>query len=152
MITKRIGSVVVLVAMIGLVGIALAADKAKSPVGVWETIDDKTNKPKSHVQIFERNGKLYGKIVKLLLKPPDTKCTECTGKRKDQPVLGMEIMWDMVQDDDEWNDGEILDPENGKTYDCKIWREGNKLMVRGYIAFFFRTQTWNLISEGGTGN
>ncbi|HRT54643.1 MAG TPA: DUF2147 domain-containing protein, partial [Flavobacteriales bacterium] len=62
--------------------------------------------------------------------------------RKDQPVLGMEIIRDMVKDDDEWEDGTILDPENGKVYDCKLWLEDGKLMVRGYVAFFYRTQEW----------
>ena len=50
-------------------------------------------------------------------------------------------------DDDEWDDGEILDPENGKVYDCKIWVEDGKLQVRGYVAFFFRTQTWLPVTE-----
>jgi uncharacterized protein (DUF2147 family) len=126
--------------------LALAGNK--SPVGVWETIDDDTGKAKSHVKIYEQNGKLYGKIIKLLGDDPDSICTKCEGKRKNQKIVGMVIMWDMVQDDDEWEDGEILDPENGETYDCKIWREGNKLKVRGYLFVFFRTQTWNLVSEG----
>ncbi len=124
---------------------AQAAETVKSPVGLWETIDDDTNQPKSHVEIYEKDGKLYGKIVKLLKDDPKGLCDKCEGKRHNQPIMGMVILWDMVQDDDEWEDGEILDPENGKTYDCKIWREGDKLKVRGYIAFFFRTQTWNLI-------
>ncbi|HNA34041.1 MAG TPA: DUF2147 domain-containing protein, partial [Flavobacteriales bacterium] len=66
----------------------------------------------------------------------------CPADRKDQPVLGMEIIRDMVKDDDEWEDGTILDPENGKVYDCKLWLEDGKLMVRGYVAFFYRTQEW----------
>jgi uncharacterized protein (DUF2147 family) len=43
---------------------------------------------------------------------------------------------------DEWEDGTIMDPDNGKVYDCKLWVEDGKLKVRGYVAFFFRTQTW----------
>ncbi|MCB0773090.1 MAG: DUF2147 domain-containing protein, partial [Flavobacteriales bacterium] len=62
--------------------------------------------------------------------------------RKGKPVLGLEIIRGMVRDGEEWNDGTILDPDNGKVYDCKLWVEGDKLKVRGYIAFFFRTQTW----------
>ena len=54
---------------------------------------------------------------------------------------------EFIEDDDEWEDGSILDPDNGKTYDCKIWREGDKLQVRGYIAFFFRTQTWHRVKD-----
>ena len=54
----------------------------------------------------------------------------------------MTIVTDMVKDGNEWEDGEILDPKNGKVYDCKMWVEDGKLKVRGYIAFFYRTQTW----------
>ncbi|MEL6845841.1 MAG: DUF2147 domain-containing protein, partial [Bacteroidota bacterium] len=53
---------------------------AQSPVGKWKTIDDETNKPKSIVEIYERNGKLYGKVVKLFREPgeeQDPKCDEC---------------------------------------------------------------------------
>jgi len=48
----------------------------------------------------------------------------------------------MVQDDDEWVDGTILELQNGSVYDRKLWLEDGKLKVRGYVAFFFRTQTW----------
>lgn len=118
---------------------------AQSIVGKWKTIDDETGKPKSIVEIFMKDGKAYGKIVKLFREPgedPDPICDDCTDYRKDQKVIGMTIITDMVNDDDEWEDGEILDPKNGKIYDCKLWVEEGKLMVRGYIAFFFRTQTW----------
>lgn len=118
---------------------------AQSIVGKWKTIDDETGKPKSIVEIFMKNGKAYGKIIKLFREPgedPDPICDDCTDYRKDQKVIGMTIITDMVQEDDEWEDGEILDPKNGKVYDCRLWVEDGKLMVRGYIAFFFRTQTW----------
>ncbi|MCB0496538.1 MAG: DUF2147 domain-containing protein [Cyclobacteriaceae bacterium] len=117
----------------------------QSIVGKWKTIDDETGKPKSIVEIFMKDGKAYGKIVKLFREPgedPDPICDDCTDYRKDQKVIGMTIITDMEKDGDEWEDGEILDPKNGKVYDCRLWVEDNKLMVRGYIAFFFRTQTW----------
>lgn len=113
--------------------------------GRWKTIDDETNKPKSIVEIYEEDGKAYGKILKLFREPheeQDPICDECTDERKGEKVIGLTIIRDMQKDGDQWEDGDILDPENGKVYDCKLWREGDKLMVRGYIAFFFRTQTW----------
>ena len=119
--------------------------QSQSIFGKWKTIDDETHKPKSIVEIYSKDGKAYGKIIELFRGPdedPDPLCDECTDHRKDQKVIGMVIINEMEQDDDEWDDGEILDPNNGKVYDCKIWREGDKLMVRGYVAFFFRTQTW----------
>ncbi len=112
--------------------------------GKWKTIDDETGKMKSYVEITVKDGKLYGTIVGL--KPdtdPNKVCTECTDYRKGKKVLGMEIITGLEIDDDVWEgDDGILDPDNGKLYDCKIWEEDGKLQVRGYIGFFFRTQEW----------
>ena len=111
--------------------------------GKWKTIDDETGKEKSIIEIFEKDGKAYGRVVELLNpSKPNPLCDKCSDDRKDKPIEGMEIIRALVQDDDEWSDGTILDPENGKIYDCKIWVEDGKLNVRGYIAFFFRTQEW----------
>ena len=115
--------------------------------GLWKTIDDETNKPKSVVKLYIQDGKLYGDVVKLFRKEgedPDPICDKCDedDPRYNKKILGMTIITDMEKDGDEWEDGEILDPENGKVYDCKLWVEDGKLMVRGYVAFFFRTQTW----------
>ena len=120
---------------------------AQSIVGKWKTIDDNTGKERSIVEIYERGGKYFGKIVKLFREPgedPDPICDECKGERKDKKVIGMEIITDMEfdQDDNEWEEGEILDPEDGKVYDCKLWVEEGKLKVRGYLYFLYRTQTW----------
>ena len=115
-----------------------------SPVGYWKTIDDETGEAKSIVKIYERDGKYYGRVDKLLLKP-GALCTACEGEDKDQPIEGMVVMWGMEQDEDEWSGGKIFDPEKAKTYRCKIWleNEGAKLKVRGYLGPFFRTQTWH---------
>jgi len=113
-----------------------------TPIGTWQTIDDATSKPKSHVEIYERDGKLYGKIVKLL-ENPDAICDKCTGDDHNKPVLGMVILWGMSQDEDAWSGGKVFDPESGKTYRCKIWLDGSALKVRGYLGPFFRTQTWH---------
>jgi uncharacterized protein (DUF2147 family) len=117
-----------------------------TPIGVWKTIDDETKEAKSHVEIFESKGVLYGKIIKLLLKPPDTVCDKCQGSRKNKPVLGMIILWGLKQDGKEYTGGDILDPDKGKTYSCKIevLDGGQKLKVRGFIGFSLlgRTQFW----------
>lgn len=120
---------------------------AQSIVGKWKTIDDETGKPRSVVQIEERNGKYYGAIIELFREPgeeADPICDECPGKRKNQKIIGMEIITDLEYDadDKEYEDGEILDPESGNVYDCKLWIENGNLKVRGYIAFLYRTQTW----------
>jgi uncharacterized protein (DUF2147 family) len=120
---------------------------AQSVTGRWTTIDDETGKKRSVVEISERGGKLYGRIVQLFRDPgedPDPTCTKCAANddRFGKKVIGMDIIRDMVKDGDEWVDGTILDPKNGSVYDCKLWVEDGKLKVRGYVAFFFRTQTW----------
>ena len=124
--------------------ISLSLD-AQDIFGKWQTIDDNTGKPRSIVEITEKDGKAYGKILKLFREPGedlDPICDDCTDYRKDKKVIGMTIITDMEKDGAEWEDGEILDPENGKVYDCKLWIEDGKLKVRGYVAFFYRTQTW----------
>jgi len=124
--------------------------QAQSVFGKWKSIDDETKKAKSIVEIYEIDGKLYGKIIELFREPgedPDPICDECDedDDRYNQKVIGLEIIRNMENDDDEWEDGTILDPEDGKVYDCKLWvdeDDPNILNVRGYIAFFFRTQVW----------
>lgn len=112
-------------------------------IGRWTTIDDNTGKPRSVVEITLVNGKLSGRIVDLYDKTRLEKlCDKCTGDRKDQKIVGMEIIRDMKPTGTAWDDGTILDPENGKVYNCKLWLENGKLQVRGYVAFFYRTQTW----------
>ncbi|SDJ97546.1 DUF2147 domain-containing protein [Microbulbifer yueqingensis] len=113
--------------------------------GKWRTIDDETGQPKSIVEIYERNGKYYGRVVDLLMKPDDTICEKCPGARQGQPIVGMNIITDMVKKGDVYEGGQILDPAKGKVYDAKMWREGNTLKVRGYLGFFYRTQSWQRV-------
>ncbi|MFD1217183.1 MULTISPECIES: DUF2147 domain-containing protein [Microbulbifer] len=111
-------------------------------VGRWKTIDDETGQAKSIVEIYEKGGKYYGRVVDLLTKPDDTVCEACPGPRKGQKIVGMDIITGMVKKGDEYEGGQILDPVKGKIYDCKFWEEDGKLMVRGYLGFFYRTQSW----------
>jgi uncharacterized protein (DUF2147 family) len=131
------------------------ASGATSPVGLWQTIDDKTEKPKALVEITEEsNGTLSGKVVKGLNpnENPDRRCTECTDDRRGQKILGMTIIRDMKREGDGWAGGNILDPENGKVYKCKMHLEdgGRKLVVRGFIGISLlgRSQTWNRQTAG----
>ena len=119
-----------------------------TPVGNWQTIDDKTHEVKSEVLIAETAGALSGKVTKLLRKDAkqDAVCDECTDDRKGKPMLGLEIIRGAKKADgkDVWEDGKILDPENGKTYTLRLTpiEGGKKLEVRGSIGPFGRTQTW----------
>lgn len=119
-----------------------------SPIGTWKTVDDNTGDERSYIEIFEKDGKLYGKITKLLLKPADTVCENCTGAKKDKPLIGMQLLEGLKPYKDYWSYGEIMDPDSGKVYKCSIWLEGeDKLKVRGYIGIsaLGRTQVWHRV-------
>ena len=117
-----------------------------SPIGTWKTIDDNTGEAKSHVEIYENGGKLYGKIAKLLKSSLDKACEECPGKKKGKPLMGMLVIEGLEPYKDYWRKGTIMDPENGNEYGCSIWFEnGNadELKVRGkHWTGLYRTQTW----------
>lgn len=118
-----------------------------TPVGLWKTIDDDGKTAKSLVRISEQGGTLVGSIDKLLdpKDGTDAKCDKCKDDRKDQPVVGLQIIRGVKPDGDGiWAQGEILDPNNGKTYRTRLKPVdgGKKLEMRGYIGPFYRTQTW----------
>ena len=119
-----------------------------TPAGVWHTIDDKTGEVSSEVRITDNAGVLSGRVEKLLRKnaKQDDVCDKCSDDRKDKPMLGMEIIRGARKTEgrDVWEGGTILDPDNGKEYTLRLTPidHGKRLEVRGYIAFFFRTQTW----------
>ena len=125
---------------------------AQVPIlGKWKTIDDETSEPKSIVEIFEKDGKYYGKIIELFLRDGDNQnptCDKCADDddRKNQPTLGMEIIRGLEPDADKFGSGKILDPKKGKEYKCSIWVEGSdKLKVQGSFLFISRTQTWHKV-------
>jgi len=135
-----------LAGVLALVG--LSASAQSTPLGLWKTIDDDGKTEKSLVRITESGGVLTGKIEKIFdPAKQDSKCDKCTDARKDQPVLGMVILRDLKQDADDkdiWTGGEILDPNNGKTYRARLkpLEGGKQLQMRGYIGPFYRTQVW----------
>ena len=138
-----------LVLAIALLAAPLSAFAQQSPVGTWTTIDDKTNQPKSVVEIYAaQDGSLSAKVLEVLQSDqgPHPKCTKCDGDRKDQPVEGMVMMWGVSRTGDEWKGGKILDPATGKIYSVKmsLADNGQKLEVRGFMGFSLlgKTQTW----------
>ena len=140
-------------------GVALltTAAESDSPVGKWKTFDEKTGRAKSIVQITEENGELTGKVLEVLESPggPHPLCKPCEGERKDQPVEGMTILWGAKKNGASWEDGEILDPENGKIYRVMLTLlgSGQKLEVRGYIVIpaIGRRQIWQRQEEQSSG-
>jgi uncharacterized protein (DUF2147 family) len=124
-----------------------------SPVGLWQSIDDATGKPRAEIRISEAAGVLTGRIERSLLPTPVGAvllCTLCQDDRKDKPLIGMEIIRQMKAGSDAqtWEGGEILDPDKGKIFKLRLQLQesGKKMQVRGYIGPFFRNQTWIRLS------
>ncbi len=122
---------------------------AAQVTGKWKTFDDKTGEAKSIVQIYEQDGKIYGKVIEILNPAKkNNKCTDCKGADKDKPILGIVVIKGLTKDGNEYTDGDILDPNNGKLYSCTVkLKEKDKLDVRGYlgISMLGRTQTWTRV-------
>lgn len=135
-------------ALCGLLSLATAqAADPNSPVGQWKTIDDKSGKPKSIVQISESNGVLTGKIVELLEGASEKTCSKCEGDLKDKPLVGMRILWDLRKEGDEWTGGKIFNPADGGTYTgkAKLIDGGKTLDVTGSWMFIKRAQQWRRV-------
>ena len=119
---------------------------AQNILGQWKTIDDETGEAKSIVEIYEEDGKVYGKIVEIFDKSRrDLPCKFCKGEDYNKPILGLVIIKDMEQTETNlYKSGTITNPEDGKVYTCrlKLDDDPNRLQVRGYVAFFYRTQYW----------
>lgn len=135
------------IAVLLVVVFAFAKAYSQDVTGTWKTIDDDTGEVMSHVEIYKKGSAYHGKVVKVLSKtaPEKPLCVSCEGKLKDQPIEGMVIINNLKKKGKFYKDGTILDPAIGKTYDCKIWLNDDNpdvLMVRGYILFLYRTQTW----------
>ena len=114
--------------------------------GKWISIDDETGKEKSEISLYIEGGKLYGRIDALLLEEDQGKlCIACKGKERGKPIVGLVIVKGLTKEGEDWVDGTILDPANGKRYSCNISLDNNKnLNVRGYLGFslFGRSQVW----------
>lgn len=125
--------------------------EAKTPEGIWQTIDDHWNKVKSLVEIKYVNGELQGYIRKLYLLPhegTDPICTQCEGALKNTKVVGMKMLWDFKRAGQKWEGGKILDPGNGSTYSSSLWLlDEDTLKVRGYLGPFYRSQVWKRVKS-----
>ena len=137
------------IALAGLVLVGRVEAQQHSAAGRWKTIDDRTGQARSIVEIVEVDGELRGTIARVFSPPAPSampSCEKCPGDRKDKPVVGMTILWGLKRHADEYTGGRIFDPEEGKTYRCKlrIIDGGRTLEVRGFIGLSLvgRTQTW----------
>jgi uncharacterized protein (DUF2147 family) len=129
-----------------LVGTSAAI--SQTVVGKWKTVDDKTGKVRSIVEIREQNGEMYGKVIQLFrpsYMEQNPKCYECEDDRKDQYIIGMDVIRNMKWNGSMYKGGNIIDPDDGTIYRCEMWlspNNVNELQVRGYWGIIYRTQTW----------
>ena len=126
--------------------LASAADLG-SPLGLWKTFDDKTGSARAIVRIYEQGGKYFGRIESSFVPGAEHRvCEVCTDDRKNQPIIGMVILRGLSQHGEEYSGGDILDPDNGSVYRCKMRLQdsGRQLSVRGFIGISLlgRSQTW----------
>jgi uncharacterized protein (DUF2147 family) len=145
---KYVAGVMAMASCIAL-NTSLRAQGADLAVGIWKTIDDKTNQPASLIKIEEVNGSLEGTIIKTYPRPnetPLTSCNLCKDELKDKPIIGLKIMSGLKQDKPgSWSGGKILDPKEGEYYKVKLMTDdGKKMDVRGYIGvpLLGRSQVW----------
>ena len=135
------------------IGLLMACQlaQAASLAGLWQSTDDKTGKPRSLIRISESNGEYSATIEKGLLATDtgEAVCEQCTDERKGQKIVGMTIARHLKQNGNVYEGGDILDPENGKIYKCKMTLNpnGNDVEVRGFIGISLigRSQHWKRV-------
>lgn len=124
----------------------ISAMQAQDVFGKWRTVDDTTGEVRSVVEIFEKAGKVYGKVIAITDPAKrDRVCDQCSGDDRNRPILGLEILKGLEKNGEKYDGGYITDPDNGKRYKCYIELEDeNTLKVRGFIGLSLigRTQIW----------
>jgi uncharacterized protein (DUF2147 family) len=119
--------------------------KLQNAIGHWQVINS-DGSPGGHVDTYLVDGKLFGRVTEVRPgRTPRDVCDKCSGEYKNQLILGMLLMRNFQVEGDDWVDGTVVDPENGKEYKGKIWAVGtDKLKMRGYIGISLlgRTESW----------
>jgi uncharacterized protein (DUF2147 family) len=120
---------------------------ARSPEGLWATVDDRSGAERALVRVALADGRLRGVVEHIHLRPdegPEPVCVQCRGERKGARIVGMTILWGHHAAGARWVGGRILDPENGREYASTLWLpDADSIKVRGHWGPFYRTQTWH---------
>ncbi len=148
---KKLSQIVIL-GLFGFLFSSFALAATSSVIGNWETIDGKTQKPSSIIAIQPKGSVVVGKIIKTFDGTSEKKverCAFCRDDRKNQPIIGLEIIRNMQCQQDSCRGGTILDPRDGKIYKAmmRLVNNGQQLKVRGYIgvSLFGKTVVWNRV-------
>lgn len=119
--------------------------KSQDVTGMWKNTNEE-GKVNSIIEVYKKGDKIFGRVDHIVKEEDrDRVCTKCEGDLKNEPIQGMILMRGLEKDGDKYEDGTIVDPKTGKEYRCKIWLDEDNpdiLKIRGYIAFFYKTKTW----------
>ena len=116
--------------------------------GRWRTINDRDGRAQSIIEIYEQGGKLHGRVTELLEGSTYTICEQCPGDQKGKSLVGMTIIYDLEKTSTGGKGGKVLDPNNGKLYDCYIELVSpDRLKLRGYmgVSTLGRSQVWHRV-------
>ncbi len=122
-----------------------------SPRGIWRSIDDRSGEARLVVRVFAENDEVKGTVEKVLADDASAqRCEKCEGRLRNQPVLGMLLLWGFRYKDGDYKGGQLVDPDDGKIYRCtmRVADDGSKLMIRGFPGLSFSARSWTFVREG----
>lgn len=136
---------IILAAALASFAFSASAQNPASPIGKWKTLDDETGKAMTITEVYEaKNGTLAAKITENLGLPAT--CSECSGQYKGKPFVGIVTLWNLKDNKDgTWGAGNGYKPSDDRKFNAKSVKlvdGGNKLEVKGCVAFICKTATW----------